>query len=359
MGYGTYIAFRLVNFAVILVIITLMTCAIFDAAMTKILKAQIAEQVNQEVNNWIRTQQQHGHAPTQEEIEAFRQARLQLYYERYGLNKPMWMRVFYRTWDVLRFKFGKTVSEQINYAGSRDVATVIFGYLPNSIILFTTGAIITMVIGIFLGLQMAKRAGGKLDRAITTFAMVSYSLPMWWTGMLLIFLFAFELRIFPAGGMHTLPPPEDPVLYWLDFLWHLALPLITIVLVTFGGWAYTTRSLVLGTLQQDFVMAARAKGLPERKVLYGHVLRAVSPSLATMCILSIVNSMWGAMISEAVFNWPGIGRLYWIAIDANDIAVVIGLTYVSTFIWLISLIIIDLIYGLLDPRIRVGIKVTR
>ena len=359
MGYGTYIAFRLVNFAVILVIITLLTCAIFDAAMTKILKAQIAEQVQQDLQQWIRQQQQMGKTPTQEEIEAYREYRTQMYYERYGLNRPAWVRIFYRTWDVLRFKFGKSVSGLITFRGSRDVATIIFGYLPNTIILFTTGAVITMVIGIYLGLQMARRAGGKLDRAVTTFAMVTYSLPMWWTGMLFIFIFSFGLRIFPPGGMHTLPPPEDPVLYFLDFLWHLALPLITLIFVSFGGWAYTTRSLVLGTLQQDFVMAARAKGMPERRVLYGHVLRAVSPSLATMCILSIVSSMWGAMISEAVFNWPGMGRLYWIAIDANDIAIVIGLTYVSTFIWLIALIIIDLIYGLLDPRIRVGIRVTR
>jgi len=329
---------------------------IFDSAMTQLLEAQINERVQADVLAYVKRLQASGTAPNEDELKKYAEERRLLYEKQYGLDKPIWIRIFYRVKDVMTFNLGKATTEQISYAGSRDVKTIILGYLPNTVFLFTTGTLITIVIGLFLGLQVAKRVGSFMDRFISILAMVSNSLPMWWTGLLLIFLFSFYFRIFPAGGMHTLPPPQDKLLYVIDFLWHLTLPLLTIVLVSFGGWAYIIRNLVIGTLQQDFVMAARAKGLPERKVLYGHVLKAVSPSIVTMSILSIVNSLWGAMITEGIFNWPGIGRLYWIALETNDMAIVIGLTYVFTLIWLIALIVIDLLYGLLDPRVRVGIS---
>jgi len=319
------------------------------------LRAQIDERVRSDVMNYIQQQQARGYVPSQEEIREFEQSRRKLYEQKYGLDKPPWIRILYRVKDVMTLNLGRSVSEQISYAGSREVKTIILGYLPNTILLFTTGSIITMLVGVFIGFQIARRVGSFLDRFTSIFAMVTYSLPMWWTGLLFIFLFAFKLRIFPPGGMHTLPPPTG-VLGYIDLLWHLALPLITYVFVNFGGVAYVTRQLIIGTLQEDFVMAARAKGIPERRVLYGHVLKAASPAIVTMTTLSIVNSLGGAIITEAVFNWPGMGRLYWIAIEANDMAIVIGLTYVLTLIWLAALIFIDLIYGVLDPRVKVGIS---
>ena len=358
MGYGKYVLFRIVNLIIVLGIVTLMTAAIFDSAMTQILEAQINEMVQNDLIQYIESMKASGKTPTQEELREYEKSRIELYRKRYGLDKPFWIRILYRVRDVMTFNLGEATSPQISFAGSREVKTIILGYLPNTVFLFTTGTLITILIGLLIGLQIAKRVGSFVDRLVSILAMVSNSLPMWWTGLLLIFLFAFQLRIFPAGGLHTIPPPEDKLLYIIDFLWHLTLPLLTIVLVSFGGWAYIIRNLVIGTLQQDFVMAARAKGIPERKVLYGHVLRAVSPSIVTMSILSLVNSLWGAMITEGIFNWPGIGRLYWVALETNDMAIIIGLTYVFTLLWLVALIIIDLLYGLLDPRVKVGIGTT-
>ncbi|MGY0287966.1 MAG: ABC transporter permease [Candidatus Methanodesulfokora washburnensis] len=125
-------------------------------------------------------------------------------------------------------------------------------------------------------------------------------------------------------------------------------------LVSFGAWAYVTRSLVLGTLQEDFIMVARAKGVPERRVLYGHTLRAAAPPILTNTLLALIGSMGGAVITESVFNWPGLGRLYWIAIEEFDVPVLLGLTTVFTMLYLAAFVLQDLIYGLLDPRVRIG-----
>jgi len=221
--------------------------------------------------------------------------------------------------------------------------------------LFTTATIIVILLGLFLGLKAAQGVGGLLDRSVSVFAMFSNSLPMWWFGMLMILALSYGLNLFPSGGKVSTPPPTDPLLYWIDVLKHMALPLITIVFVSFGSWTYVTRNIVVGTLQEDFVMAARAKGLPERKVVYGHVLRSASPPIITMSIFSLLGSLGGAMITESVFTWPGMGRLYWIALQAGDVKVLLGLTFIFTFLYLVATIAIDLVYGFLDPRVKVGI----
>jgi peptide/nickel transport system permease protein len=144
------------------------------------------------------------------------------------------------------------------------------------------------------------------------------------------------------------------IAFIIDLLWHMALPLATVVFVSFGAWTYITRNIVVGTLQEDFVMAARAKGLPERKIIYGHVLRSASPPIVTMSILSLIGSLGGAIITESVFTWPGMGRLYWIALQQGDLRVLLGLTFITTFIFVVAMVLVDLVYGFLDPRVKVG-----
>ncbi|HDI01041.1 MAG TPA: ABC transporter permease [Candidatus Bathyarchaeota archaeon] len=360
MGYGRYVLFRLANMFVVLILVTVISAALFYAAGEAFLWDLVMSHVNAEVSAY---RQQYPTA-TEEEIRRFKQEREKFWMDYYGLTKPLWERVLTTTWNLMTFNFGKAL--QLRTPGGSDkVIDLILDRLPNTILLFTVGDLITMAIGIYLGMKAAKNVGSLLDRAISTFAMVTYSLPMWWTGMLMIMVFSYYIPnpfnpyegLFPSGGILSPEVPPDPFLRFLDFLWHLTLPVTTLVLVSFGGWAYATRNIVLGTLQQDFVMAARAKGLPERKVLYGHVLRASSPAIATSVILSVIGSLGGAMISETVFNWPGMGNLAWMAIANMDFPVLLGWMYVTTLIWLLTLIVIDLIYGLLDPRVKVGIAV--
>ncbi len=173
--------------------------------------------------------------------------------------------------------------------------------------------------------------------------------------MIMIMFFAYQINIFPSGGLHTVPPPQG-FAYFLDILYHMALPMLTLLIIDFWGTAYLTRNIVLGTLQEDFVMSARARGIPENKVLFGHTMRTSAPPIVTMALLSLLSSISGNILFEGIFSWPGMGNLYWIAIEQNDVPVLMGLLAITTALYIAGLVILDLIYGFLDPRIKVGGK---
>lgn len=282
-----------------------------------------------------------------------------------GLLEPKPVRILrFALWSII-LKFDMFPA-RAHYAGAlgNTAKDVILAALPNTIILFTTATIICILIGIFLGLQTARRAGGVADRVISTIAMISASLPMWWVGMLMLLIFAFDLGVAPFAGIDVYSDLAElskhvsgfsywvySIPVWLKYMW---LPLLTIVLVSFGGWAYTIRNVVISVMTEDFVHVARAKGLPERTVLYKHVLRAASPPIVTMSALSIVNSLGGAIITETVFSWPGMGRTYWVALQNGDTGVLIATTFVTVFLFVIVIVLLDFIYALLDPRVRTG-----
>jgi peptide/nickel transport system permease protein len=130
----------------------------------------------------------------------------------------------------------------------------------------------------------------------------------------------------------------------------------TLVILGFWGRAYITRNIVLSTLQEDFIMSARARGLSERRILFGHTLRAAAPPIVTMSLLALLGSVGGALIFEGIFSWPGLGNLYWVAVQQNDIPVLMGNLTVTTALYIGGLAFLDLIYGFLDPRVKVGGK---
>ena len=348
MAYGRYLALRIINALIVLVVVIFVISALFNKVAEDQLKITIEEQVRGETRN-----------PTFARMSAEKQKefiaqRKEYYIHVYGLDKSYIQRVMDRTKDTLTLQFGKA-HELRSPTGSKEVSTIIKEVLPRSILLFTTAGIIYSIIGILVGLKSAQRAGSPLDKGISIFALVSLSLPMWWVGMIFILIFAFKLGWFPASS-YPLPQYENLLQYIGGVLYKMALPLITIVFVNFGGWAYTSRNLVIGILQEDFVMVARAKGVPERKVIYGHVLRAAAPSIVTLTIFTLLGSLGGAIITETVFNWPGMGRLYWAAIQMNEIPVIMGLTFVNIFLYLFAMVLADLVYGYLDPRIKVGVS---
>lgn len=349
MGLAKYTTYRVVNAIIILFLVLLITAFIMNQYMEDTIKADIEMMIQQQVFK----NPEYGHLSI-EEKEKIAQEKREFYYAKYGLNQPYIIRVFYRAYDALTFNFGRAITLRSS-TGSAKVMDIIIEALPRTILLFTTGTIITIIIGIILGMKSAVKVGSLFDRTISTFALFTYSLPMWWTGMLFILFFSYQLGIFPSGGMVSTPPPEG-FAYYIDVLWHMSLPLITYVFVNFGGWAYMTRSIVTNIMTEDFVITAKAKGVPERKILYGHVFRTASPPIVTSMVLSIIWSLGGAIITEAVFSWPGLGRLYWMAISSGDMPVVLGLVYVTTFLYVFAVLILDFIYGLLDPRVKVGVR---
>ncbi len=273
---------------------------------------------------------------------------------RWGLDKPYIYRVFLYTYKTITFNLGTPFGTYKQYGEYEDTFSLLINAMTRSIMLFTVAYAINMLIAIYLGLYMAKGAGGKLDRIVSVIGMTAHSFPLYWVGLIMIFIFSAKLNLFPSRAWES-PPPQiasntfSLILWWVQ---HLALPIITIVLISIGPNAYVVRNMVLNVMQEDFVMVARAKGLSEKRILYKHVLRVASPPILTSVLLGLINTFFGAIISERVFQWPGMGMLYWLAINSGDIPVLMGLNFMFIILFIIIKILLDIIYCLLDPRIR-------
>lgn len=268
-----------------------------------------------------------------------------------GLNEPFLPKSVRYTVDALFLNLGDSMVIRSN-AGSNDISDILMERLPRTLILFFTGDILAALLGIWLGLRMARKAMSAMDRGMTVLSITTLVVPPWVFGIFFILIFGYGVRIVPPGGYLSVPPPSELWPLTLDFLHHLALPLATVVFAFFGGWAYTTRNLVLQIMDEDFVLAGRAKGLPERTVQRRYVLRAASPPIVTSLALTLIASWFGAIITETVFNWPGVGLLYWQAIQVFDAPIVIGLTALYAMLLVATVFVLDLTYGFLDPRVR-------
>jgi peptide/nickel transport system permease protein len=168
----------------------------------------------------------------------------------------------------------------------------------------------------------------------------------------MIIIFAFAWQIFPSQA-NPLTPPSDPG-YALDLLYHMILPLLTIVIVGFGAWAYTVRYFLVGILGEDYIVAKRTAGISEKRIVYSHALKNAAPPIITVVALSLAGSLSGAITIEAVFGWPGMGSLYYEAIGMLDIPIIIGITYVLTLIFVLTVFVTDILYAYFDPRVKVG-----
>ncbi len=270
-----------------------------------------------------------------------------------GLDTPFYIRVFIYTWKALTLSLGRAYFIRSS-TGSANIADIIMERLPWTVVLFVTGTLISAAIGIVLGLYVARKPGSALDKLVSIFAIVMQSLPAWFIGIFMILLFSYQLRLFPPGGV---PEYTGPFWLWcLKVLYYMALPLLSWVITHFGYWAYITRNLVVSILSEDYVIAARARGIPESVILKRYVLRPASPTLITMIALAIVFAIQGAIITETVFDWPGLGTLYYEAIEALDAPVVIELTVVYAYILVATVFVLDIIYAILDPRVRTGVR---
>jgi peptide/nickel transport system permease protein len=338
---------RSINMVIVLFATLVLTISLLGPTMDKILVDAIKFYVVEEIN------QKELQFQSLEERQGYIDNRVEDQIKTLGLDEPWYSpkRFSNTVLKVMILDLGKS-----NYitsdTGSQNVRDIILEKLPKTVLLFTTATIISTIIGLYLGALVANKAGSIWDRLNSAFAVFSGSFPIWWVGMLMIFAFAFTYAIFPS---HSTPKtaPSDPS-YIIDLLYHMSLPLITMTLVSFGAWAFMVRYFVLGILSEDYILAKRAIGIPERKILYSHALRNAAPPIVTVIALSLAASFGGAITVEAVFDWPGMGRLYYDAIGFLDIPIIIGLTYVSTVIFIITVFVTDIVYAYFDPRVKVA-----
>jgi len=319
---------------------------LFNTVTDTTLKGQIEEQVRQESQR-LRNMKA-------EQIRSFQLERRDQLYRLYKFDRPWSERVLTRAVNAFTFNFGKSTIIKTQ-KGEREVIKIIMEALPRSALLFSTTIAFEIFFGIWLGLKKAQKPGGSLDKSTSFITMVVYGLPSWWLGMMLIMLLVYGLKIFPSGGLHSVPTPGG-VLKTLDLIWHMLLPMLTLFLIGFWSLGFVVRNIVLGILQEDYIMSARARGIPENKVLFGHTMRTAAPPLITIALLTLLASISGNIIFEGIFSWPGLGNLYWIAIQQNDMPVLLADLAITTAIYQAGLIFLDLIYGFLDPRIKIGGK---
>ncbi len=364
-GIKKYVATRIVNYILVLLIVLSLTYA----AMAPIADQALINMWRETLNARLRSdpkliQKLRAKGITPEE---WINDQLRIIMKREGLDKPWYERLPKRVFDMLIFRLGRSHMIR-SFMGTRNIADIIFERIPFSVLLFTTSTIILVVLGLIIGLACARKPGSIMDVSFIIYALIGNSLPMWWLAMIFVLLFVYYLHLFPPpveikAVVARFPPLTNPIeilQYLTNVFYYMSLPLLTVILVSLGAEVYLMRNIVLTTMTEDFVFVARAKGLPERDVIYKHVLRAAAPPIITIVLLSITGSIFGgAIITETVFMWPGMGLLFWEAIAGNDTPVVLGLVYLSLLVYLITLAVLDILYGILDPRVRITAGVAR
>jgi len=263
----------------------------------------------------------------------------------YGLDDPFYVRYFKWMRSVVRGDLGYSRTY------GTPVAKIIGERLRNTIWLVATSVVIAFVIGATAGIYSALRQYSKTDYAVTVLAFAGHSVPAFWQGIVFILIFAVWLPWFPAGGMLT-PGVAPGWPAFLDRLWHLVLP--SAVLATFGmaTWARYTRSSMLEVIRQDYVRTARAKGNPEKVVINKHALRNALIPIITLVALSIPAILNGAVLTETVFSWPGMGLLLFQAVLGHDYNVAMAVILFLALMTVVFNLLADVAYAMADPRIR-------
>ncbi|OHE62142.1 MAG: hypothetical protein A2Z99_10725 [Treponema sp. GWB1_62_6] len=317
----------------------------FSAVFNQVAEKSLRVQVDEEVVGILRSS---GNLD-QEAFETLRSSMLRERISRHHLDEPWISRVLWRTWSVLSFRFGQS-SMLKSSTGERGVLGLIAEALPNTLLLFGTEALLVMAFGTVIGLFAARSRGGILDRALSVLPMFLKGLPSWWIGMLALMAFAYALPLFPSGGIHSNPAPTG-IQGAMDLLRHLFLPLMVLVALNLWGFALQVRTIVAGLFDSPWILAARARGVGERSILFRHVLSGAKPAMLTLFVMDLLQSLSGNLLIEGIFGWPGLGNLYFIAVQQADVPVLLGVLAFQTFLNLVGLVGLDIAYRILDPRV--------
>lgn len=269
-----------------------------------------------------------------------------------GFDKPFIYRSFLYLRDALSLNLGRALFISSD-SGSKSVRIIILERLPNTVLLFTTTQLILFFIGLFIGLFLSRVYGSLPDKLSVLLAPLS-SMPGWFYGIFLILVFASFLRLLPYGGMVDIPPPTDKFEYALSVLRHMILPVMSWLVAYTPINVYVRRTFFLMFSSEDYVELAKAKGLPESLIQRRYILRPTLPPIITDFSLTLIGSWMGAIITETIFNWPGIGSLFYQASVMFDTPVLVGLVVIYAYLLALTVFILEFVYAILDPRIRAG-----
>jgi len=270
---------------------------------------------------------------SQEDIERLR--------HEMGLDRPI--PVQYWSWlkNFVRGDWG------YSFATKRPVLQEIWDRLPNTLYLTGFSLILALIIAIPVGIISATRQYSIFDHITTTLTYVGRSMPVYYSGLLLIIIFSIWLRWFPSGGMHTLGKEFSII----DSLRHLFLPVVSLSTLIAAKYVRFLRTSMLEVIHQDYIRTAAAKGLHDRIIIFKHAFRNAAIPLVTVVAIDLPVLFAGALFTETVYSWPGMGRLFVDSATRFDYSIVMGIVAAIAFLVVLSNLIADVIYGILDPRI--------
>jgi peptide/nickel transport system permease protein len=292
----------------------------------------------------------------------------------WGLDQPHHIRIFHYISNLLSMRLGESFQYKI------PVEVGIMRRLPYTLALLGGSHALAIVVGIFLGVYAAYKRGSLFDSASVTLSLITYTLPVFWMGMIFIYVFSLTLHMFPSAGgfprewalnwpqplninVNANQPgisaifnvnPSELLRYLGGYLTHITLPFMTLALFTYGGFLLLTRATMLDALTEDYITTAKAKGLPDRSILFKHALKNASLPLIVNIALTFGFIFSGAIITETVFTYPGMGGWIWEAIQYRDYPVLMGTFYIISIAVILAILISDLLYGFIDPRIKYG-----
>lgn len=267
--------------------------------------------------------------------------------EAYGLNDPLYVQ--YGRWlkGMFTLNFGKSFKDD------RPVIEVIAERVPATLVLSGLSFVLLFLIAIPLGVASAYYRGRWLDHFTTVVSYLGFASPIVWVALLVILIFSVQLGWFPVSGMWSVGSEYLPWYERLgDLAWHLALPVSVIVFMGLASISRYSRSNMLDVLEMDYIRMARAKGLTEFQVVFRHALPNAMLPIITILGLSLPGLLAGGVITETIFGWPGMGRLYWEAIMSRNYPVVMGIGIILAFFTLLGNLLADIAYAALDPRIK-------
>ncbi len=344
-----YIAIKLISLFVAVTIGVYLTILIANMGgyVDEILKGQIRETISVSI----------GMDPTKKNLTMEERNQLindlvALEEHRLGLDQPFLVRSFRFLGRALTLNLGRA-QRMASDSGSKLVRNIILERLPPTLLLMGTSSMLLFFVTLFIALFLSRNYGSLLDKLVIALSPTSAA-PAWFYGIFLLLLFAAVLGWLPFGGMVDAPPPESPINYGLSLARHLILPVIAWLISGFFAGVYGYRTFFLIFSMEDYVELARAKGLTSREIERRYVLRPTLPNIITNFALTVIGLWNGATILETVFNWPGIGRLIYQAVGLYDSPVIIGTTVINAYLLAVTVFLLDFIYALVDPRVRVG-----
>lgn len=264
----------------------------------------------------------------------------------YGLDQPVYVQLLTYLAKMLTGDLG------YSYYFDEPVLSLLLDALPATVMLVVAALLLAMVIGTLLGVIAALRPRGLSSHIVTVLSLLGYATPVFWLGMMVLLLFSQYLPWFPAFGMRTIPVPETPFARALDVLHHMVLPTFTLSILYLASYSRLSRASMLDVLGSDYIRTARSKGLAEYIVIFKHALKNAALPIVTIAGLQVGSVFSGAVLVETVFSLPGVGPLLYESILRRDYPVMLGVLFGAAVTTVVANIITDLVYRVLDPRIR-------